>query len=199
MDLDNIKKSWQEAQVRLTIDEDKIQKMLDNKGKGAFSALLKFDRLGFWLLIPCLLLGIIGIFCIHLLPGIFYSILVIGGLFWQRYKIQYLKGFDLSEMGILEVSKCITKYKKFIIYEILIGAIAIVVFFIFYTYFGLPEMFPKLNEIEDSGKFLLIMLITGIIATAIFSYLLYRYMYLNNIKRIEKSIKEIEEFEYDNN
>lgn len=198
MDLDNIKKSWQQAGAGRTIDENKIQKMLDNKGKGAFDALLKYDKLFFWLLFPCLLLGLLGTFVVHWLPGIFYSLLVIGGFFWQAYKIKFLKNINLSEMGILEVSKSITKYKKYITYEILVGTIAIVAFFIFYTYYGLPAMFPRLYGGENAPMILFIILIIEILLTAILSFFLYKYTYLINIKKIEKAVKEIEYFENDN-
>ena len=91
MDLDNIKKSWQNADIRPIIDEDKIQKILDNRGKGAFDALLKYDKLFFWLLIPCFLLGIFAIFYIHPLPGFFYSVLVIIGFFGKHTKLSFSK------------------------------------------------------------------------------------------------------------
>lgn len=198
MDLDNIKKSWQESDIRPKIDEDKIQKILDNKGKGAFDALLKYDKLFFWLFIPCLLFGILVSIFIHPLPGIFYSVLVIIGFFWQAYKIKFLKKINLSEMGILEASKQITKYKKYIVYEISIGFIAIIPFFIFYTYYGLPEMFPRLYKGEGVSTSLLVILIVEIFLTAIISYWIYRSTYLHNIRKIEKSVKEIEYFENNN-
>ncbi|MFV0418172.1 MAG: hypothetical protein ACK5KT_05535 [Dysgonomonas sp.] len=198
MDLDNIKKSWQNADVKPIINEDKIQRILDNRGKGAFDALLKYDKLFFWLLIPCFLLGLLISFFMHPLPGIFYSILVIIGFFWQAYKIKVLKSFDLSAMGILEVSKCITKYKKYIVYEILIGLVSIIPFFIFYTYYGLPEMFPRLYQGESASTSLLIILIIEIVLTLIISYWIYKRTYLKNIRKIEKSVKEIEYFENDN-
>jgi len=198
MDLDNIKKSWQEAEIKPTIDENKIQRMLDNKGKGAFDALLKYDKLFFWLMVPCLLLGVLACFIMHPLPGIFYSSLVVAGFFWQAYKIKFLKNINLPEMGILEVSKNITRYKKFIVYEMIVGLIFIVTFFIFYTYYGLPSMFPRLLDGEDASTPLFIMLITAIIITIILSFILYKSLYINNIKKIEKLVNEIEEFEKDN-
>lgn len=195
MDLDNIKKSWQETDIKPRIDKDKIQRILDNRGKGAFDALLKYDKLFFWLLIPCFFLGVLFSFFIHPLPGIFYSVLVIIGFFWQIYKIKFLRKINISEMGIIEVSKQITKYKKYIVYEISIGSITIIPFFIFYTYYGLPEMFPRLYKDESASTSLLVILVVEISLTVIISYWIYRSAYLHNIRKIEKSVREIEYFE----
>lgn len=54
MDLDNIKKVWQENNAKPDIKEHKIQQMLDNKGKGAFENLIKYEKLGLILAIICI-------------------------------------------------------------------------------------------------------------------------------------------------
>lgn len=200
MDLDSIKKTWQEANIKPTIDESKIQKMLDNKGKSAYANLLKYDKCFLWLLIPCVFAGVL-FYCMHPLPGILYFALLIPAFFWQLYKISYLKKADVSKMGILEISKGVTRYKKFLVYEIIIGAVWIVAFSVSYIYYGLPSMFPKLMgrySPEGESSFMLLLLIFMIAATMVFSFLIYKYLYLNNIKKIQDSIREIEDFEKDN-
>lgn len=195
MDLDNLKKTWQEAEIKPTIDDAKIQKMLDNKGQGAFAKLIKYDQLFIKLLIPCAFAEIL-FFYLSTWLGIIYGILFIYSFFWQRYKIRFMKGFDLSAMGILEASKCILRYKKFIIYEMVIGAIIIIPFFLFYTYYVLPDAFPRMHELNDEIS--LILFIVSIATTFFFCFLIYRYMYINNIKKVQKSINEIKDFEEDN-
>ncbi|NDV94403.1 hypothetical protein D0T84_05645 [Dysgonomonas sp. 521] len=205
MDLDNIKKTWQETEIKPTIDECKIQKMLDNKGQGAFERLIKYDKLFLWLLIPCFFAGIL-FFYMHYIPGTIYFIMMIYSFFWQRRKLKFMGAVNLSEMGILEVSKAITKYKKTILYEIMIGVVCLVVFFVPYLYFGMPGFLGKAfgNDSEHVRSFLdtthlIVMFAVMIITTVAFSFILYKYMYFNNIKQIQESIKEIEYFEKDNN
>lgn len=193
MDLDKLKKSWQEADVTPTIHENKIQKMLDNKGKGAFENLLRVEKIFFWLLIPCAFAGLF-FYHMHPLPGIVYFALLIPAFFWQAYKIRTLKKIDLSNMGILEVSKCMVRYKKNIFWEIIVGVVWVIIFFIFYVYWGLPAMFPRLYN-EDSEFSLLILLIGTIVLSIVIGLVLYKYLYINNIKKVQDSIREIEEFE----
>ena len=195
MDLDNLKKTWQETEIKPTIDDAKIQKMLDNKGQGAFAKLIKYDQLFIKLLIPCAFAEIL-FFYLSVWLGIIYGILFIYSFFWQRYKIKFMKGFDLSAMGILEASKCILRYKKFIIYEMVVGAIIVIPFFLFYTYYILPDTFPHIHKLNDDIS--LISFVVSIATSLFFSFLIYRYMYMNNIKKVQKSINEIKDFEEDN-
>jgi hypothetical protein len=205
MDLDNLKKTWQATEVRPTIDECKIQKMLDNRGQSAFEKLIKYDRIFLWLLIPCIFAGVL-FYYIHPVPGIIYCIVLINGFCWQTYKLRFMKKVNLSEMGILEVSRCITKYRKLLLYEIIIGSVGIVVFFVPYIYFGIPGMLSKIsgrNSEQVQATFdichMAVMLIITIVSAAVLSFFLYKYMYFDNIKQVQNSIKEIEEFEKENN
>lgn len=195
MDLDNLKKTWQQTEIKPSITDDKIQEMLDNKGQSAFARLIQYDRLFLWLLIPCLLVGAL-FYSMSLGLGIAYSILIIISFFWQRYKIKFMKGVDLSLMGILEVSKCILQYKKYIIYEMVVSAIIMIPFFIFYTYYVLPDLFPRMHE-SDHGLSSTLFAIS-VAATIIICFVVYRYMYMNNIKKVQRSIREIKDFEKDN-
>lgn len=195
MDLDNLKKTWQQTEIKPSITDDKIQEMLDNRGQSAFARLIKYDRLFLWLLIPCLLIGIL-FYRMSLGLGITYSIMIVLSFFWQRYKIRFMKEIDLSLMGILEVSKCILQYKKYIIYEMVISAIIVIPFFVFYTYYVLPDLFPRMHE-SDQGLSLTLFAIS-VATTVIICSVIYRYMYMNNIKKVQKSIKEIKDFEKDN-
>lgn len=198
MDLDNIKKSWQETEIKPTINDDKIQQMLNNKGKGAFEKLKKTEVVFFWLLIPCVFAGVIFL-SMHWLPGALYGALLVYAFFWQRYKIRYLNRIDLSAMTVLEASKAITKYKKFLYREIMVGIVFIPVFFWTYTFFGMRKFMAKMhNGEEPDPNHLLFMCIAMIVFCIVICVLLYIFLYMKNIKKIEKSIKEVEEFEKDN-
>ena len=101
-------------------------------------------------------------------------------------------------MSILDISKSIITYKKYILYEIIVGSVWGVAFLICYTYYGLPSMFPRLFE-EDSSLFLILMLFLGLAFSFGLMYAIYRSVYLKNIRKIQDSIKEIQDFEKDNN
>jgi hypothetical protein len=200
MDLDNLKKAWLETEIKPTIDECKIQRMLDNKGQSAYAKLIKYDKLFLRLLILCAFADIF-LFYLHYIPGIIYFVLLVYSLYWQLYKLRIMKKTDLSEMTILEVSKRITKYKKLLLYEITISTIGIVIFSISYIYLGIPNMMNKLSGVNQElvqPDFAIALLIM-IIATLAISYFLYKYMYFDNIKKVQDSIREIDEFEKENN
>ncbi len=57
MELDNIKKKWQSAEIKLDIDNEKICKMLSNDGHSAYNALLKFEKIGAFAMVICVILG----------------------------------------------------------------------------------------------------------------------------------------------
>lgn len=198
MDLDNIKKSWQQAEIKPTIDEHKIQQMLDNKGKGAFENLKKTEKVFLWLLLPCLLAGAV-FFRMHWLPGALYAVLMVYAFFWQRYKIKYLDRVNLGEMTVLEATKCITRYKKFLYREIIIGIVFIPVFFWTYTFFGMKNLMAGMHDgITPDSDHLLIMFIAMVVLTVFLTFLIYKLLYVKNIKKIEESIREVKEFEQDN-
>lgn len=190
MDLDNIKKSWQETEIRLTIDENKIEKMISNEGQGAYNKLLQYEKFGFWALIVCIPIGYF-LFRKHLPVVILYITYVLFALFWQFHKIKKLKSANIQQMSITEVSKHIYQYRKTILKEFTIG---IVWFFSFFILLGYCEISERTAETFS-------IVVAIIIASAIgFAGVLlsYKLLYWNNIKKLEASIKEVEEFEKDN-
>lgn len=193
MDLDNIKKTWQETDIKSSVGEDKILNMLNNKSKGALAKLIRFEIIFIWLLIPCIAAGVLFYF-MHQFTGIFYFSLLLITFFWQLYKIRYLKSIDVTNIGILDASKKINNYRRFISFEIIIGAIYAVTFFVSYVFYALPAIIHKQMSFDE----LLVTFFIGIILIAIITYFLYKFIY-KNIRSIKKSLKEIEDFEKDNN
>lgn len=190
MDLDNIKKSWQETEIKPIVNEDKIQRMISNEGQGAYNKLLKHEKNGFWALIVCIPIGYL-LFKQYLPVVILYITAVIFGLFWQFYKIKKLKMIHLDKMSITEVSKNIYLYRKNIFKEFTIGAIWFFAFFIVLGY-------CKISERTDESSIISIGIIIASVIGFIGVLLTYKLLYWNNIKKLETSIKEVEEFEKDN-
>lgn len=193
MDLDNIKKTWQETEIKPTIDTEKIQKMISNEGRSALENLLWYEKLGMWLTIPCLLV-LLTTWHIHKSVFVMSIFIIIGALIWQIYKLSFLKKLDVVSMNILEISSHINRYKTYVSRELIAGVVVLSVFFAFYTFFT-----TKATEYSsDVIMYMLVRFIITVSVGTIVTILTYRYIYQKNIKKLEASIKEIQEFEKDN-
>lgn len=194
MDLDNIKKRWQEAEMKSTIDEDKIRKMISNEGQSAFGKLLWYERLGLWLSIPCLSFLLIVTWHVYIVVFLMASFIAVLSIVWQMYKLNYLKRLDMMNMNILEISSHVNKYKIYINREMIVGVIIFFVFFAFYIYYTSNNH----DYAPDTMKYMLIRFVITVGVGLMVALLLYRHIYLKNIEKLQASIKEIEEFEKDN-
>jgi len=198
MDLDKIKEIWKENDIKPSIGEDKIYKMLDNKGKSALNGLLRFEKIS-----VCLLPFFIFAPFIHnhynkLAPYPLFSIILFIGLciigfFWQLYKIRLLKKIDPEKMDVILYSKHIALYRKYISYEIIVGICWLIAFVLSY-FFSLTHRIPG-----EHMMFFIIFMAVLLIISVIIIVLFYKWLYTKKIKEIERNIKEIEEFEHDNN
>lgn len=197
MDLDNIKKVWQVTDIKPAISDEKIQKILDNKGKSAFEKLVKYEKIGL----------ILGAICIPIsftfrdtATIIFYLCSILLILIWQVYKYKFLKGINLSEMGIIEISTKINRYKKYISREFIIGIAWAFAFTGFWCFNVIYKDISK-NTLENSMTPLIVICIVYVVMLStliVIAWALYKTMYTTNIAALEKSIKESEEFEKDN-
>lgn len=194
MDLDKLKKTWQETNITPKLDESSIEKMLNNQGKGAIAALLHTEKLFFKLLIISCLLGCLLEFSNRGI-SIFFICLLIPGSAWAIYKIKILKQMDPLGMGILEIAKSIAKFKKALIWEICAGILIVPIFAITYVQFLLRP--DSLSE-EGFDLTKIAMTIGFIVIVAAICIPIYKNMYFKNIKTIEESIKEIKYFENEN-
>lgn len=193
MDLDNIKKTWQQAEIKPTIDEGKIQKMLDNRGQSAFNSIIKYEKVGMIGLIICALVSY-PIFHKHMPVFWGYLVTCFIGIAWQYHKFRSLKNANIAESGIVEVSKFYYKYRKKVINELIVCVIWLLLFCAFFLYF-------ELRQIDDPQLFrsLLFVFIGSFGFFTIIGFFIYKKLFWNNLKRIEASLKEVEEFEEDNN
>lgn len=192
MDLDKLKKTWQETNITPNLDDSSIERMLNNQGKGAIAALLHTEKLFFKLLIISCLIGC-ALELFHTYISIFFVALLIPGSAWAIYKINLLKKIDPLAMGILEISKAIAHYKKILIWEILTSLPLLILFFALYIPFIIKPIDTTLPK-----HFVLIGVIVSIVLVAAICIPIYKNMYFNNIKKIEESIKEIKYFEDEN-
>jgi hypothetical protein len=193
MDLDNIKKTWQQAELNPAIGEDKIQKMLDNKGQTAFGKLLSFEKLGLILAILCIPLSLVfkePAICI------FYLCSMVLALFWQLYKYRFLKRIDPMNMGVLDISHSMTTYRKYLRAEFIVGAVWVIVFALicYFLVFYKADMARYGACSGMSVVFIAIIVVLPLIC----AWMSYKYLYLSNIKKLEEAIKEVEEFKEGN-
>lgn len=188
MELDKLKKSWQQAEIKSSIDEDKIQRIINNRGKSAFNTLLKLERISFYASFCCIFFAVFIFFLSYTL-GIVYSLLIPVAVYWQSYKIRYLKKTDFVQMNVLEISKHINKYKLFIKKELIAVTGFVVVFFGIYA-FELEYIFTHLPLSMRA-----VIIGASVFITVLLLYLVYRFLYMDNIKKIEQAIKEVEDFE----
>lgn len=190
MDLDNIKKTWQETEMKPAIDEKKIEKMISNKGQSAFNSLLKHERNGIIMLLVCIPLGYL-IFNKYLPVMIVYLSSIVVGLVWQVYKFRKLKEIDMSAMSITDISNRTYSYRKTLMKELAIGIVWLISFIILFGYF---ELLSYTSHYNDVLIILIIMTIIALVAVII----LYKILYWKNLKKLEESIKEVQEFEKEN-
>lgn len=199
MELDSLKKSWQEANIKPAMDENKIQHMINNQGRSAFSSLLTYEKIGIIIAIICLPLSLIFK---DIALIILYLISVPIIITWQVYKYKYLKKIDLTSMNILEVSKRIIKYRKYLSIEFIVAIVWAIIFCLLFVFRTIVVDIANMKHIavEQVETLTIVLLLLGILLTLVVTVaILFKFLYLNNIKRIQSAIKEIQEFEQENN
>lgn len=193
MDLDNMKKTWQQTSIKPQLEEDKIQQMLDNKGKGALDKLLRTEKIFLWMAIIILPLACLLEFSRPFI-SLFFIAMLVPGCIWQIYKIRFLKKIDTLQMGIVEISAHINRYKKYLLWEITAAIPILIIFMLSYTIF----LFHPKDYSYESLRPAIIMATAGIIITIVICIPIYLNLYLKNIRDIERSIQEIKYFEEEN-
>ena len=186
MDLDNIKKTWQQADIRPDIDDDKIRKMLSNEGHSAFNSLLRHEKIGIVGLLLCFPIGYL-VFEKYMPVAVCFIISTLLAFAWQLYKYRRLKKVDMAQLNITEISNQIYSYRKIIYKEFIVGLIWFIAFVLFLGYWEFADegMHPAIYIVVMAIAFI------GVVFT-------YKKLYWNNIKKLEAAIKEVEEFEKGN-
>lgn len=189
MDLDSIKKEWKENNVQSTIDEEKIEIMINNSGQSAFQKILKYEKISTVALIVCFLL-VKFIFRYELLQWV-YGISAVVILVWQTYKLLYLRKIDMLHMSITEISRFYIRYRKFMIYE---TVISMCWFLAFVGLFGYLEFVNNPDFMAWKIKVFCIVFGTTFIVCL---WLVWKLMW-KNLKQLGNSIREVKEMEKNN-
>ena len=197
MDLDSIKDIWTKTDLTVRVEEGRFEKILSGKVRNALDRLMIFEKTSMYIAIvltcmPWLHNYLFSIAQYSLFSKIWFTGFCIIFFFWEIVKIKLLKKIDIEKTDILSSLKYITRYKKYIQYELLI---AITWFFIFIFSF----VYPLLVFIPDDKYATFFSLVAiSIIVSIIAVVLLYRIIYIRNIRKIEDSISEINDFEKEN-
>ena len=196
MDLDKLKNTWQNAEIKLTMNENQIQQILNNKGKSAFNKLIRYEKIGF-IVSFLLIIASIGIIILSQIAlkikddyfPLFFCVSTILISIWQGYKYKFLNKIDTLKMDILQVSQNINTYKKYIAGEWIVAIIwTIAMFLIFF-----------INKLPNISLLYFIMIILAISAYAILiTFIIYKLTISRYLINIEESIKEVEELRNDN-
>lgn len=186
MDLDEIKKDWQQAVLKPMLNEENITQMISNEGKSAFNKIKRYELLG--------MIGMVFFYPLivplfrYLELQVFFIVMCILGFFWQAYKYRLLKKMDLLRMPVITISDFYVRYRKYILIEFWVG---MVWYIIFVSCIGYLEYKHEPDFIDKKlGVFIVIYLFAFL-----FVLWLYRITYVKNMKKLRSSIDELRELE----
>jgi len=200
MELDDIKKMWQEIdslKEKQQINESRIKDMLKNEGKTALERLIKVAN--FYRFFP-----IVGglIFCLlsykFFEAGGYYVVLPLAFLLFtillvphKYYWYYFLKEIDFSSMTVKEVSERILKYQNNVQKFQMYGTAGFFIFLGIWYYLYYHLIFGT----EIIWWFIIYTAVIYLAGGLILIPFLYRKLYYNNINRIKVSLEELKEFE----
>lgn len=197
MDLDNIKKTWNDNIFTPNFSEDNIRYIIHRKGKTALSRLLWFEIIGLIIVLPFIAAPYIHALYIPRVPYpdftkyIFISCCIISFL-WQIYKVYLLKKIDLKKIDILSGLKIITKYKLYIKREFFVTIAFLFIFIASFAYNYIDTI------ITDQKRFYFYLYNIGLfVGASLILFIFYKYLYKKNIKKIESALEEVKEMEED--
>lgn len=194
MDLDNLKKAWNENQIGLpSVSDDKLLAMLKGKGKTALYKLYIWELISAIVFLPLAILPFLhSKFTIFLqyskICQYLFTAFCIFAFFWQIYKIIILKRVDLKNNSIVTSAKYICRYKLCINIEVFISLTFLLIFMTFFLY-SIHDIFPKE---------MYILMFVWVVMMMVLMWYIYKKFYQKQIKMIEQSILEIQYFEKDN-
>lgn len=194
MDLDNIKKTWNDNIFTPNLTEDNIRHIIYKKGTTALSRLLWFEIIGLIVVLPFIAIPYIQALYLPRVPypvftKYFFIIGCIISFLWQIYKVCLLKKIDLKQMDILSGLKIITQYKLFIKRELIAGVAFACILLSSFSY-------EYIDTISNKGKFAFYLYNIALLLIVCFIMLLfYKLFYKKNIENIESALVEVKEME----
>lgn len=196
MDLDNIKKTWNDNLFTPNLTDDNIRHIIYKKGKTALGRLLWFEIIGLIVVLPFIAAPYIHALYLPRVPYpaftkyFFVSCCLISFL-WQIYKVLLLNKINLKHMDILSGLKLISRYKLFIKRELFAGVIFACIILGSFCY-------EYIDIISDQNKVIFYLFNMAIlIITCLIMLVFYKFFYKKNIESIESSLKEVIEMEND--
>ena len=199
MDLDDIKKVWNEVELlreQKQMSDEKIKMMLKNEGKSALDRLTRLSKIGMIILIPLGLFMCLNSYKFFEAGGyypicpLFMLLLCIASEPFEIYIYRLLKGIDLSTMTVKEVSTRILKYQNIVKKAEFYGIILFIIYMAVWLFLHYKLMFGG-KMVWGFIIFTGVIYMAGVIAIPI----LYKKLYYNNINKIKESLKELEEFD----
>lgn len=192
MDLDNIKKAWNENTFTSCLTEKRILDIISRKGKTSLDRLLWFEIIGLLIVLPCMSIPYIHELYFPRVPypeftKLFFVTMCATSFFWQIYKVRLLRSIDLKADDIITSLNTISKYKLYIKREFFIAVPFITAFIISFCY-GYVDVISK----EAEAKYYLINF-TILIIAIILMILFYKLFYKKNISSMEIAFKEVKE------
>lgn len=209
MELDELRKSWNKLNEQLErkslVNEQAISELIakyerkaDGKineiaGWGKFSAIIGCG--GFLLIIICCffitpLLDIseeaIGHFHSY---GIFFSVILLVGGWWDTRTYLWLKRTRIEELPVVKVIERINKFRQWIKYEII--ALIIILILLVGLIYCTNELYQK------SAMTQFIFLAFCIVILGIIIHFLYKKLIFDNLQDIRKNLDELRELKND--
>ena len=200
MELDEIKKNWQEMEElkeKIQISENRMKELLKREGKSALDKLIKIAKFYTIAVIPLGLLICLLSYNFFEAGG-YYVICPLSFLLLsfvlqplEIYLYRMLKGIDYANMPVKEVSRRILKYLNIIQKSQFYGTI------VFFVYLGIwYYLYYKLIFGSETHWFFIVFLAIVYLSGGLFLIpFLYKKLYYNNINRIRENLKELKEFE----
>ena len=189
MELDKLKNSWEKiSEIDAKPCDEQILNLLKSSNKNIWHGIIKYEKIGFIIALivsPLCYLPILifeeEFLYLSFMTLFFMTVMAI----WQLLKWMYLRKIDIINSDILSTSKYVNKYRDFCIYEWIVIAIWLIIFYI--IFFMTPPSNFSINRYFLMGGLLL-----GIVPLA---FIFARVRYEITIGKIKRNLKEIKAFE----
>lgn len=202
MDLDHLKKSWntldEQLQKQDVVDEKQIEELIEKYQSGVKKGLAKLSELQIISLAIGVVCAIILIIVLVVATKFFTSLSFsvkeivmtgyivlscVGGFLWDWQTYRFSRNIKVDEMPIVEVIRCVYKYKKIIKYEL----VAVCLWTLIFTslYYWVNDYYSKPLTVQIA--FLLGSLI--LFGTAM--YFLYTKVLYKRLNDIEENLNKL--------
>ncbi|MCW3121389.1 MAG: hypothetical protein JWQ38_881 [Flavipsychrobacter sp.] len=200
MELESMKSLWQAHEKELkkmsTLNEQLVSRILKDKSNSALEKIKNAEYLGGSVTLLAFAIFVLMINQLGGRPEMIVSYIIvmvafIATLVWGIYKLRWLSGIDISAGNITDTANKTQRFKLFILRERFIGLLSL--FLVAPAAYILVYRWVRHESAADHLAKLVVSLILGII----FSVVLYRRLYLNNLNNILENLKETEAFRKD--